>query len=149
MEQAVSSVTARQRVSFRRPATATRRRGRFGFPRWVWTLAIAAIIVLSAVAFTSTFLELYRLQRDADRLIRMRTALRQETAALREEIRALHTPEYIERIAREQLGLVKPGEIVLLIVQPPRPVPAPVAPPSEDSSWIVQLWQAIARLVGR
>lgn len=146
----MSTLTARQRIPTRRQTpTGVRRRGRSGLPRWVWTLAIAAIIVLSAVAFATTFLELYRLQREADRLVRMRMALQQETAVLREEIRALHTPEYIERIAREQLGLVKPGEIVLLIVKPPAPVPAPVAPPPEDPPWIVQLWQALVRLVGR
>lgn len=115
----------------------------------MWTLAITAVIVVTAVAFTTTFLELFRLQREADRLIRMRTALQQESAALREEIRALHTPGYIERIAREQLGLVKPGEIVLLIVQPPSPAPAPPPPAPEETSWLEQLLRAIARLFGR
>jgi cell division protein FtsL len=104
---------------------------------------------VSAVAFTTTFLELFRLQREADRLVRMRTALQQESAALREEIRALHTPEYIEKIAREQLGLVKPGEIVLLIVQPPPPVPAHPAPVPEEPSWLGQVMRALARLIGR
>jgi len=146
----VSSLTARPRGVLRRPApSGARRRTRTGPPRWVWTLAIAAVVIVSAVAFTTTFLELFRLQREADRLVRMRTALQQESAALREEIRALHTPEYIEKIAREQLGLVKPGEIVLLIVQPPPPVPAHPAPVPEEPSWLGQVMRALARLIGR
>jgi hypothetical protein len=37
----------------------------------------------------------------------------------------LNSPEYIERLAREQLGLVKPGEIAIILVQPtPAPSPA-------------------------
>ena len=41
-------------------------------------------------------------------------ALEQENERLKKEIEALqHDPAMIERIAREQLGLVKPGEVVL------------------------------------
>lgn len=37
--------------------------------------------------------------------------LQQTNAALNEERKALHDPKYIEKVAREELGLVKPGEI--------------------------------------
>jgi cell division protein FtsL len=114
-------------------------------PRWVWTLGIAALLVVCAIAFTTTFLELFRLQREADRLLRTRQSLQQETATLREEIRALHTPEYIEKIAREQLGLVKPGEISLLIVQPPaKTPPAPTRSPDEPS-WLSRALRTLGR----
>ena len=40
------------------------------------------------------------------------TLLQQETS-LHEEIAQLNTPSYIEQLAREQLGLVKHGEILI------------------------------------
>lgn len=118
-------------------------------PRWVFGLGIATVLIFCAVAFTTTFLELYRLQREADRLLRMRHSLQQETAALREEMRALHTPEYIEKIAREQLGLVKPGEIALLIVQPPAKIPAAGRPPADRPSWLSRALRALGRWLTR
>ncbi len=124
--------TASARLRSRR--VPVRHPGRI-MPRWIIGLAIAAVVTVCVVAFTTTFLELYRLQREADRLLRLRYSLAQETAVLREEIRLLHTPEYIEKIAREQLGLVKPGEIALLIVQPPPTIPAqPPVPSTADAA---------------
>ena len=57
-------------------------------------------------------------------------------AALEEEVVALKTdPKAVEKIARETLNLVKPGEVVLLLpdgwqtrVKPPGPPAAPAAP---------------------
>lgn len=115
----------------------------------MWTVGIAALLIVCAIAFTTTFLELFRLQQDADRLVRMRQALQQESAALREEIRALHTREYIEKIAREQLGLVKPGEIALLIVQPPPRVQPLPAPAREQASWLSQTFHRLLRWLTR
>jgi len=37
--------------------------------------------------------------------------LQQNNATLKEERNALHDPKYIEKVAREEFGLVKPGEI--------------------------------------
>jgi cell division protein FtsB len=47
------------------------------------------------------------------------SALEQENEHLKKEIDQLrHDPATIERIAREQLGLVKPGEVVLKTATP-------------------------------
>jgi len=42
-----------------------------------------------------------------------KTALLQEREELKKEISLLHTDEYIEGIARDELGLVKPGEYII------------------------------------
>lgn len=39
----------------------------------------------------------------------------QQQQKLKEQIELLNTDEYIEKIAREELGLVKPGEIIYKI----------------------------------
>ena len=87
--------------------------------RWAVIGAAAVAGVALVVVFGTTFLQVYRLEREAARLEQRKRDLEAQNAQLRDEIRLLHTPQYIEKLAREQLGLVKPGEIALLIVQPP------------------------------
>src|SRR6267143_1430619 len=76
---------------------------------------------------------------------------------LQAEILALHTPEYVEKLAREQLGLVKPGEIAFLIVQPPadtppgRPLPQDTRerPAPARGDWLSGLRDAVRHLFDR
>lgn len=107
----------RRVIALSMPAPRTPR-----LPRWVLPLVLIGIAALAVNAFGATYLATYRLHREADRLTRELGTLRRENAQLREEIRRLHTPHYIERLAREQLGLVRPGEIPIILV---RPTPAP------------------------
>lgn len=88
-------------------------------PRWAVVAVAAVAAVTLVVVFGSTLLQVYRLEREAARLEQLKRDLEVQNAQLREEIRLLHTPQYIEKLAREQLGLVKPGEIALLIVPAP------------------------------
>ena len=61
-------------------------------------------------------LRTYALVREAARLERHRHDLFAENAVLREEIQRLRTDDrYIERLAREQLGMLRPGEVELLM----------------------------------
>ncbi len=51
-------------------------------------------------------------------LIKYRMELTAENAELREEIEKLNTPSYIEQLAREKLGLVRKGEILIAPKEP-------------------------------
>jgi cell division protein FtsL len=83
------------------------------------------VIVLGLAAiFGVAYWHGYQLNREALQLERERDLLRRQNAQLREEIKQLHRPEYVERIAREQLGLVRPDEIAVIVVQP---TPAPTS----------------------
>lgn len=76
------------------------------------------------VALSMQYARTYSLAREAARLDQHRRDLILANARLREEIQRLETDDrYIERLAREQLGLVRPGEIELLLV------PEGAAPP--------------------
>jgi len=128
-------------------------------PRWIPPLAVLGVVVLLAVIFGGAYWDTYQVRREAGRLARERDDLRKQNVQLREEIRLLNTPEYIERIAREQLGLVKPGEVAVILVAPspapavtdvngagsrPRPELAkPGAPLPEP--WWTRLWRRLPR----
>jgi len=133
---------------------ATARAGNRGHPpnRRLSRPAVALIVLVVGGAavqvFGSSFLTVYRLDREAARLEALKRDLQEQNAILREEIKLLHTPQYVEKLAREQLGLVKPGEISLLIVQ----APADPLPPRQDqprpgpAGWF---WEFLGRLFGR
>jgi cell division protein FtsB len=77
---------------------------------------IAAASLLNALFGDRGLLELLRARQEIESLDREIAALRETNQALLEEIRDLKSsPLAVERLARENMGLVKPGEMVLLI----------------------------------
>ena len=71
-------------------------------------------------------------------------ALEAENARLEREIAALGTPGEVERLAREQFGFVRPGEIGYVVVTPSGGVPAPGPLPRllerDETPWWGHLW---------
>jgi cell division protein FtsB len=57
----------------------------------------------------------YQQEREARTLAAELESLKDRNADLREQVDALKTPEGVERIARESLGLVKPGEQAYIV----------------------------------
>lgn len=106
-------------------------------------------VLLVAFAMASgliPFRQVFAQERSVDLAVRQRDALRAENARLEQRIAALETPGEVERLAREQFGLVKPGEIAFLAV----PVPGaerddtPPAPAFADRPpWWERLWHFI------
>jgi cell division protein FtsB len=86
----------------------------------------AALVVWSLAGFVLQYAHTYALARDAARLERRRLELQMANATLRAEIERLRTDDqYLEQLAREQLGMLKPGEMELVIVPetvPPHPL---------------------------
>jgi cell division protein FtsL len=92
-------------------------------------LAILFLVVLVAASVMGnrSLLRLYQMHRDRAALEREIEELRTANATLAGEVRELRTdPAKVEAIAREELGLVKPGELVYEF----RPSPAPLPPAS-------------------
>ena len=84
---------------------------------------LLALVVVSVVGNRS-LLRLYQMHRDRAALEREIDQLATANAALAEEVRGLRAdPARVEAIAREELGLVKPGELVYEF-RPAAPVPA-------------------------
>lgn len=72
--------------------------------------------VVAAVWFVYPVLQLhYEEERKVASLQAELETLQERNAALRDEMAALSTPEGVERLARESLGYVKPGEQAYLV----------------------------------
>jgi len=110
-------------------------------PRSLIVGTCLAAAVAASYVFAVSVLQGYRLNREAARLEALRRGLQEQNAILREEMKLLQTPGYIEKLAREQLGLVRPGEVAILIVRPPAPPPQP--PPARLQKDTRPLWQRI------
>lgn len=80
-------------------------------------LAFATCVLLADALFGDWGLaQTLRARRDYNQAMAKLLALRQENAALREEARRLQDdPEMIESVAREDLGLIRPGEILVVL----------------------------------
>lgn len=77
--------------------------------------ATLAVIALAILGFGGQSLgRLWNMKRDVDGLEREIAALRAETDRVSASVTRLRSdPDSIEQIAREELGLIKPGERVL------------------------------------
>jgi len=75
-------------------------------------------------------------------------ALEVENAALQADVDALQTDAEIEKLAREKLGYVRPGEIAYVVLDPPgtpddtESVPPPA--PTGEKTWVDQIWEFLS-----
>jgi cell division protein FtsB len=107
-----------------------------GLPRLDWSrrrwlvAGVFALVLLVAALGDHGVLQLWRLRDEIETLQREVQLLEAENERLSRTITELHDdPAAIERIAREELGLVRPGERVLRFPRTPRPA-GPATPPA-------------------
>jgi cell division protein DivIC len=110
-------------------------------------LRLAAVLVVPLLLYAlfatgQKALDNYRLNQQADALRVEIRDLRNENIALQQEILEARTDASIETIAREQLGLVRPGDNPLVLVaagptpgSPDEPAPQPTPPPPPWRQW--------------
>jgi cell division protein FtsL len=79
---------------------------------------LVLVMIVHDVFGTHGFLVMRRTQNEIRRVKADLEALRKENAALAQEVKDLNTdPRLIEKIARDDLGLARPGEIIIRIPQ--------------------------------
>lgn len=78
--------------------------------RWFRLLILLAVAYFVFLAVGQQF-ELYTIHRETFSLKDRIEELEHSNKSLSEEKTRLSSPSYVEKIAREQLGLVKPGEV--------------------------------------
>jgi len=87
------------------------------YGRIVLALCIAALVVHDVFG-THGYLAMRRTKQEIEKVQKDIARLNKENAELAEEVQALRTdPNKIEAIARDGLGLAKPGEVIIRIPQ--------------------------------
>jgi len=77
---------------------------------------VLGLVLVALLFYLIVPLRTYVAQRDRlAQLQRQSQVLQQQNEQLQRQIRQLKDPAYLERIARECLGMVKPGEIGFII----------------------------------
>jgi cell division protein FtsB len=89
--------------------------------RWLLYFLACSIILLSAYTIVGDrgAIHLWRLQGEKAKLDEQNYRLQKENEALRQRIvRLRHDDAYLEGIAREELNLVRPGEVIYRFSSP-------------------------------
>jgi cell division protein FtsB len=84
---------------------------------------VVGLMVLGILGFTILgehgVLKLVRYRQQRQEFVKEASRLREENEKLRQDIESLQNdPSFIERVARENLGMVKPGEFVIQFTDP-------------------------------
>lgn len=116
---------------------------RLTFPGSVLAMTLAAL-ALTGIAPAR---QLYRQHQRIDAEERKLEALHRENGRLDGRLAQLEDPEYVEKLAREELGLVRQGEISYVVVPGQEPAAKPAAAP-RPTPWYERVWRSLLRLVG-
>jgi len=111
---------------------------------WLFVAGLAAVGVLFIAVFPArTYLDQHRQRQEVLAQIKATDATNR---SLEKRIATQHTDAEVERLAREQDKLVRPGEEAYAILpsRPPPPSPSPAAPKAKPkSSWVSRTWKSI------
>ncbi|MCZ6737282.1 MAG: septum formation initiator family protein [Actinobacteria bacterium] len=114
--------------------------------------ALATLLFLVMGAAFLTQLVPYRQILDSSRQVSSAraqlAALEVDNELLAADIAALETDEEVEKLAREKLGYVRPGEIAYVVLDPPEELTRPqpetddlVIP--EERTWVDMIWDFV------
>lgn len=79
-------------------------------------LAVAAVVTIDSLVGEKGLIQTYRARRDYSQMVGGINRLKQDNARLRDRARRLkEDPAAIEELARRNLGLVKPGEVLIIL----------------------------------
>ena len=112
--------------------------------------ALATLLFLLLGAAFLTQLVPYRQIIDSHRQVGQAraelAALEEENARLQNDAEALHTDAEIEKLAREKLGYVRPGETAYVVLDPPQEqqeqarATEPAEEEEEGGTWVDWIW---------
>ena len=107
----------------------------------VLALIIAGMALITAVI---PFQQILEQQARVDGASAELARVNLENELLNGEVQALQTPEEIERLARENLGYVMPGETAYVVLEPEETLATnavgPVAAEKDDVPWYRAIW---------
>lgn len=109
---------------------------------WIGTLALI-MIGLALVTTVIPFRQIVEQQNRLEAASAQLTSVQAENEMLDQEVAALNTPGEIERLAREKLGYVMPGETAYVILEPADATAefvSTLAPEPEPVPWYRAIW---------
>lgn len=106
------------RVEVKREASPGKKRSQRRFAAFM-----AVVLLLLALPMVRTGISYFQLRHRLDEVRQTNQELLSTQAELQKQIEDLENPAVIERLAREELGLVKPGESVVIPSIPNEEVP--------------------------
>jgi cell division protein FtsL len=101
---------------------------------------VVPLLLYALVATGQKALDNYRLNQETEALRAEVVGLRAENIQLQQQIERARTDTAIETIAREQLGLIKPGDHPIVVTSQLTP-PAATATPAPTSSTPSPAWR--------
>ena len=101
---------------------------------WIFPLVFAILVVFAAWSFYPVARMQYGEQRHKARLEAELESLKERNSNLRSEVDRLKTPEGVEEVARESLGLVKAGENVYVVLDGDEAESTPTLTPDTASA---------------
>ena len=89
------------------------------FPRWLIAAPLALVAVWVLLLDSHSVLRRVQWARELSQLEAGNRRLQDEIESLEQQIPHAHEPEVVERIAREQYGMRRPGETVYRLEEEP------------------------------
>jgi cell division protein FtsB len=107
----------------------------------------ALLILLIGVAFLTQVVPYRQIIESGQQVEAARSqlaALEEENRRLQADVAALHTDGEVEKLAREKLGYVRPGETAYVVLDPPdtdtETAPTPDPALVEERTWVEEIW---------
>jgi cell division protein FtsB len=110
---------------------------------------VATVAVLFIAVFPArTYLDQHHRRQEVQARIKATEA---KNRALQKRIDTLHTDAEVERLAREQYNLVRPGEEAYAILPSRQQAPPPAGPQAEPKpkpkpGWFSRTWQSVTSI---
>jgi len=83
----------------------------------LFRILLIFLLVFTVYKFFLNYQQINKLKNKIDSLENAITLAEKDKVELQRELKNIDSPEYIEKIARDELGLVKPGELLLIPVE--------------------------------
>ncbi len=103
---------------------------------WLGVLLLLVVGIFLIVANVKMYVRRQELNAEVKFLQHKIEATKQENEKLEKGIFEVNNDQYIEKVAREELDLQKPGEKVVSFVQPQNQETKPAAPKNFLQSWL-------------
>jgi len=126
-----------------------KRQGKISLPKVV-TIVTCTVVAMLTIDFGRKALDNYQIQQQVDWLGEQVALEQQTNEELQQELTDVSSDAYVEKIARERLKLVKPGEVAVVVIQQPTDAAASAADGSQADATegeSLPYWQQWANLL--